>query len=166
MRTIYGIERAPCDTTMRERLDPIAPELLRASFKSVLRQLQRGKALAEMVFFKGGSVLALDGTGYCASTKVHCQSCREKHHRDGSIPSTHQMLGAALLHPDRRAVIPLMPAPIVQQDGNEKNDGERSAAKRCMAKLRHDHPHLGCIVPEDGRSAHAPHIETLVRRDS
>jgi hypothetical protein len=38
------------------------------------------------------------------------------------------MVGAALIHPDRREVIPLLPEPIVQQDGTEKNDCERSAA--------------------------------------
>jgi hypothetical protein len=53
--TIYGIEHVPCDTHMRERLDPVSPESLRPSFKSVLRQLQRGKALEEMVFLDGHS---------------------------------------------------------------------------------------------------------------
>jgi len=71
------------------------------------------------------------------------------------------MLGAALIHPDRRAVIPLMPAAIVTQDGTTQNDGERQAAKRFIAKLRQDHPHLQCIVTEDSLSANAPHIETL-----
>jgi len=71
------------------------------------------------------------------------------------------MLGAALIHPDRREVIPLMPEPIVKQDGTEKNDCERNAAKRFMAKLRQDHPHLQFIVTEDGLSSNAPHIETL-----
>jgi hypothetical protein len=71
------------------------------------------------------------------------------------------MLGAALLHPDRREVIPLMPEPIGQHDGTGKNDGERHAAKRFVAKRRQDHPHLQCIVTEDSLSANAPHIETL-----
>jgi Transposase DDE domain len=71
------------------------------------------------------------------------------------------MLGAALIHPDRREVIPLMPEPIVKQDGTEKNDCERNAAKRFTAKLRQDHPHLQFIVTEDGLSSNAPHIETL-----
>jgi hypothetical protein len=31
------------------------------------------------------------------------------------------MLGAAILHPDFREVIPLMPEPIVRQDGTAKN---------------------------------------------
>src|SRR5712664_3451320 len=161
LKTIYGIQCPPCDSYMREVLDPLAPESLRPSFKAAFRQLQRGKALEEMVFFKGCYLLALDGTGYFSSKKIHCQSCLEKHHRDGSTTYAHQMLGAALIHPDRREVIPLMPEPIVKQDGTEKNDGERNAAKRFIAKLRQDHPHLGFIVTEDGLSANAPHIETL-----
>ena len=161
LKTIYGMQCPPCDSSMREVLDPLAPESLRPSFKAAFRQLQRGKALEEMVFFKGCYLLALDGTGYFSSKKIHCQSCLEKHHRDGSTTYAHQMLGAALIHPDRREVIPLMPEPIVKQDGTEKNDCERNAAKRFMAKLRQDHPHLQFIVTEDGLSSNAPHIETL-----
>src|SRR5256884_7224289 len=71
------------------------------------------------------------------------------------------MLGAALMHPDRREVIALMPEPIGKHDGSEKNDCERNAAKRFLAKLRQDHPHLKFIVTEDSLSSNAPHIETL-----
>ena len=53
LETIYGMERVPCDTHMREILDPVSPEWLRPLFKSVFRQLQRGKALEEMVFLDG-----------------------------------------------------------------------------------------------------------------
>jgi len=161
LKTIYGIQCPPCDSSMREVLDPLAPESLRPSFKAAFRQLQRGKALEEMVFFKGCYLLALDGTGYFSSKKIHCQSCLEKHHRDGSITYAHQLLGAALIHPDRREVIPLMPEAIIKHDGSEKNDCERNAAKRFITKLRHDHPHLGFIITEDGLSSNAPHIETL-----
>ncbi|HSX78025.1 MAG TPA: hypothetical protein VLQ80_05570 [Candidatus Saccharimonadia bacterium] len=45
LKTIYGIAHTPCDTRMRERLDPVSPESLRPSFTLVFRQLQRGKAL-------------------------------------------------------------------------------------------------------------------------
>src|SRR5712691_1971709 len=161
LKTIYGIACAPCDSYLREMLDPASPESLRPSFKAVFGHLQRGKALEEMVFFKGCYLLALDGTGSFSSKKIHCPSCLEKHHRDGSTTYAHQMLGAALMHPDRREVIPLMPEPIVKQDGTEKNDGERNAAKRLMAKLRQEHPPLQCMVTEDGLSSNAPPIETL-----
>jgi len=71
------------------------------------------------------------------------------------------MLGAALIHPDRRAVIPLMPEPMVKQDGTEKNDGERGAAKRLIVTLRQDPPHLTLLVTEDSLRSNAPHIQVL-----
>jgi hypothetical protein len=51
--TIYGMHRAPCATSMRERLDPVSPESLRPSVTSVFRPRQRGKALDDMVFLEG-----------------------------------------------------------------------------------------------------------------
>jgi hypothetical protein len=161
LKTIYGIARAPCDTRMRERLDPVAPESLRPSFTLVFRQLQRGKALDPMVFLDGHYLVALDGTGYFSSPTIHCDSCLHKEHRNGSVTYYHQMLGAAIIHPDFREVIPLMPEPIVKQDGTTKNDCERNAAKRFITKLRQDHPHLKFIITEDALSSNAPHIETL-----
>src|ERR1043166_2736175 len=165
LRTIYGIQHVPCDTYMRERLDPVSPKWLRPVFKSVFRQLQRGKALEAMVFLDGHYILALDGTEYFSSKTIHCASCLHRVHRNGSITYAHQMLGAAIIHPDQRAVIPLMPEPIVNYDGTDKNDCERHAAKRFVAKLRQDHPHLKCIVTEDSLSSNAPHVETLQNYD-
>jgi hypothetical protein len=161
LHTIYGMERVPCDTRMREILDPVSPKVLRPVFTSVFRQLQRGKALEPMAFLDGHYLLALDGTEYFSSKTIHCASCLQKVHRNGSITYFHQLLGAAIIHPDVREVIPLMPEPIVKQDGTAKNDCERNAAKRFVAKLRQDHPHLKFIVTEDSLSSNAPHIETL-----
>jgi hypothetical protein len=161
LHTIYGIERVPCDTYMRDILDPVSPKVLRPVFKSIFRQLQRGKALEPMVFLDGHYLLALDGTEYFSSKALHCASCLHKVHRNGSITYFHQMLGAAIIHPDLREVIPLMPEPIVRHDGTAKNDCERNAAKRFITKLRQDHPHLKFIVTEDSLSSNAPHIETL-----
>jgi hypothetical protein len=159
--TIYGIDHVPCDTQMREILDPVSPASVRPLFKSVFGQLQRGKALEAMRFLEDYYLLALDGTEYFSSKTIHCASCLQKTHRNGSITYYHQMLGAALVHPDQRAVIPLMPEPIIKQDGTAKNDCERNAAKRFIAKLRKDHPHLKFIVTEDSLSSNAPHIEAL-----
>jgi hypothetical protein len=161
LKTIYGMERVPCDTQMRKRLDPVVPESLRPFFQLVLRQLQRGKALEPMVFHDGSYLVALDGTGYFSSQTIHCESCLTKAHRNGQVTYGHQMLAAAIIHPDFREVIALMPEPIVKQDGATKNDCERNAAKRFITKLRQDHPHLKFIITEDALSSNAPHIETL-----
>ena len=156
LHTIYGIARVPCDTHMRAILDPVSPTWLRPAFKSIFRQLQRGKALEAMTFLDGYYLLALDGTRYFSSTTIHCASCLQRVHRNGSMTYYHQMLGAAIVHPDVRAVIPLMPEPIVKHDGTDKNGCERNAAKRFVATLRQDHPHLKFIITEDSLSSNAP----------
>jgi hypothetical protein len=161
LQRVYGIERVPCDTAIREILDPVEPESLRPLFKLVFRALQRGKALEELVFVEGHDLLALEGTGYCSSQQIHCESCLAMHHRHGTVTYHHPMLGAALIHPDRREVIPLMPEPMLKHDGTDQNDCERQAAKRLIVKLRQDHPHLPLIVTEDSLSSHAPHIQVL-----
>jgi Transposase DDE domain len=161
LQRVYGMERVPCDTSMRAILDPVAPESLRPLYKRVFGALQRGKVLEDMVFVEDHYLVALDGTGYFSSQQIHCASCLETHHRNGTVTYRHQMLGAALIHPAKREVIPLMPEPILKQDGTNKNDCERSAAKRLIAKLRQDHPHLKLIVTEDSLSSNAPHIEVL-----
>src|SRR6266446_424803 len=65
--TIDGVERVPCDTHMRERLDPVFSESRRPLFQSIFRHLQRGKALAPIAFLDGHYLVALDGTGYFSS---------------------------------------------------------------------------------------------------
>lgn len=165
LQRVYSIKRVPCDTSMREPLDPLEPEFLRPLFTRVFGALQRGKALEHMVFVQDHYFLALDGTGYFSSQQIHCASCLEQHHRNGTVTYRHQMLGAALIHPDQRAVIPLMPEPIIKQDGTDKNDCERNAAKRLIVKLRKDHPHLKLIVTEDSLSANAPPMQVLRDHD-
>jgi hypothetical protein len=53
-------------------------------------------------YFSDHYLLALDGTTYHASQEVHCASCLERHHRNGTVTYSHQSLGVVLLHPDRR----------------------------------------------------------------
>ena len=163
LKALYGIHQVPCDTRMREILDPLDPDCLRPAFNAVFRQLQRGKALEPMAFYQGCYLLALDGTGYFSSPTIHCESCLEKKNsKTGAVTYAHQMLGACLVHPDFREVIPLAPEPIVKQDGANKNDCERNAAKRLLRKIRHEHPHLSLIIVEDGLASNAPHIRELL----
>ena len=163
LKRLYGIGQVPSDTAMREILDPLDPDCLRPAFRSVFRQLQRGKALEPMAFYQGCYLLALDGTGYFSSPTIHCDSCLEKKNsKTGEVTYAHQMLGAVLVHPDFREVIPLAPEPIVKQDGTTKNDCERNAAKRLLRKTRREHPHLPLIVVEDGLASNAPHIRELL----
>jgi hypothetical protein len=160
-RTIYGINRVPCDSQMRDILDPVDPTSLRTAFLEIFRLLQRNKVLERFVYLDGRYLVSLDGTEYFSSKKIHCASCLEKHHRNGTVTYYHQLLGATLVHPDLKEVIPLAPEPIIQQDGHTKNDCERNATRRWLKQFRKEHPHLRVIVVEDALSANAPHLKDL-----
>lgn len=161
LKAIYGIENIPCDTHLRTILDSVEPSGLRPIFKDVFRLVEQNHFLVQMVFMNKYYLLSLDGSGYYCSKKVHCASCLQKQHKNGETSYYHQLLAAAIVHPDRAVVIPLAPEPIVRQDGETKNDCERNAAKRFLAQLRQDYPDLPLIITEDALSANAPHIREL-----
>ena len=164
MKSLFRILNIPSDTQMRAILDPLEADLLRPFFNDIFGQLGRGKALEPYAFHQGHYLLSLDGTGYFSSKKIHCESCLQKKNRNtGEITYQHQMLAAAVVHPDHKQVIPLAPEPIIKQDGDNKNDCERNAGKRLLQKIRNEHPNLKLIVVEDGLASNAPHIRELKR---
>ena len=165
LRTLYGVEKAPCDTCLRERLDEIIPIPLRSAFRSIFAKLQRGKVLEDYTYYENYYLVSLDATGYFSSPEVHCEDCCEKHHSNGSVTYYHQMLGAELIHPQQKVVLPFCPEPIIKQDGRRKNDCERNSAKRLLPRLRQEHPHLKIIIVEDALGSNEPHLTLLKSLD-
>jgi hypothetical protein len=165
LKSLFGLKHVPSDTQMRTILDDVDPLQLRPAYTDVFRQLQRGKVLEPFIFFQGHYLMALDGTSYFSSEKIHCPSCLEKKSRNGKLCYSHQMLGAALVHPDHKEVIPLCPEPIIKQDGDTKNDCERNASRRFFGHFRCEHPKLPVIVVADALSANAPLIADLRDHD-
>jgi hypothetical protein len=163
MKNLYGIEKVPSDSAMRETLDKVEPDTLKPAFKEVFRALQRGKCLEQYSYLDNAYLIALDGTGYFSSKTVHCPQCLTKVSKaTGETTYHHQMVGAVLIHPDNKVVLPLYPELIIKQDGSTKNDCERNAVKRWLDGFRADHPKLKVIITEDGLSSNAPHIKDLI----
>lgn len=165
LKRIYGIGRVACDTQLRTVLDPVDPQLIRPNFKAVIAQLQRGNALQRLVYYNGYYLLSQDGTGSFGSENLSSASCLVKNKSNGRTLYYQQVLGAALVHPDSKVVIPLAPEMIIPQDGATKNDCERNAAKRFLPRFRAEFPRLPVIVVEDGISSNAPHIRDLQQYD-
>jgi hypothetical protein len=160
--SIYGVEEVPGDTQMRTILDDVDPREISPAFRDVVRQLQRTRELGKFVFLGGSYLVSLDGTGYFSSKTIHCSSCMEKvNKKTGEVTYYHQLMGGVIIHPNLREVIPLMPEPILKQDGESKNDCERNAAKRFLAQLKQDYPDLTFTITEDALSPNAPHIREL-----
>lgn len=161
LKQLYGVERAPCDTQLRKRLDEVKPGLLGRAYKAGLRALQRGKVLPLFEFLDGYYLVSNDGTGVFESDKIHCKNCCKKTHRDGRVSYHHQVMSSVLVHPEQSVVVPMFSEPILKRDGRKKNDCERNASKRLLTKLRRMHPQLKMIIVEDALHSNAPHIRLL-----
>ncbi len=161
LKSIYGLKDIPTDTHMRTMLDEISPDYIKQGFKLIYNRLQRSKELEKFLFMDEYYLVSMDGTGYFSSQTINCDNCLEKTGKDGKVTYYHQFLGAAIIHPCMREVIPLAPEMIIKQDGSNKNDCERNAAKRFLGDFRKEHPKLNVVVVEDGLSPNAPHIKEL-----
>ena len=158
---MFGVKRIPSDSRLRERFDGVDPRSLRSCFKTIFSFLQRGKILEHWTVFEDHYLIAIDGTGSRSSHKVKCKNCCVKNHRNGSTEYFHQMLVATMIHPDHSEVFPFAPEPIRKEDGADKNDCERNAAKRLLGDLRREHPHLKAIIVEDALASNGPHVNHL-----
>ncbi len=158
IKRLYGIDKVPSDTQMRDILDGIDIEPLNEAFADLFHELQRGGVLKKWEFDNGHYLLSIDGTGYFCSTKINCPHCLERK-IGGKTQYHHSAVAAAITHPETREVIPLAVEPIV--DGESKNDCERNATARLLKRVRKMHPKLKLIVVEDGLASNAPHIADL-----
>lgn len=161
LKNLFGVKQLPSDTYMRERLDEVDPRDLRSCFTRLFSAVQRSKKLEAYQFIQGSYCVSIDGTGYFSSKNIHCDECCTKKYRDGTTTYYHQILQAALVHPQLKQVIPFAPEPISKQDGAKKNDCERNAAKRLLADMKREHPHLDITILADALYANEPFLKLL-----
>lgn len=159
---IFKIKRSPSDTRMREIIDPVETNYLRLPFKKIFSSLQNSKVLEGFKFYQDYVLISSDGTGVHSSQHIQCECCLEKYNKKSKeVTYYHQCLTAAMVHPNKKVVIPFAPEIIKKEDGFSKNDCEINASKRLWTKFRQDHPRLKAIVLEDALYANAPHIMHL-----
>lgn len=132
--SLFGLARIPSDNHIRDMLDPAAPALLHPVFAAALDQIRQIDGGLDLFRRLDGHVLiALDGTEYHGSRKIHCPYCSTRLRGKGAIEYYHSMLAATLVAPGHDKVIPLEPEFIALQDGAAKQDCETAAAKRWLA---------------------------------
>lgn len=162
LKSLYGIDRVASDTQMRQILDAVPPEALRPAFETLHTQLQRGKALEPFALFEGRYLLAVDGTGQYASTRISCPHCCVKRHQKSDTEFYHQSLAAVLVHPDIKGIgLPMALEPITRADGQNKNECERVVAKRLLGYIAEAYPQRQFIVIEDALASNGPHVALL-----
>jgi hypothetical protein len=80
----------------------------------------------------------MDGVSFFSSEKITCSKCLKCEDRSGVEHFYHSAITPVFVKPGQSQVLPLPPEFIVPQDGSEKQDCERVAAKRWLAQ-HHEH---------------------------
>jgi hypothetical protein len=134
---------------MRGLLDALDPSLLRPLFDAGFLPLLKAGIIREYQYWQQFVIVSVDGVEHFSSTKVHCPSCITRKHGNGELSYHHAGLAAVIVHPQQTEVFPLDFEPILRQDGAEKNDCERNAAKRLCEELHEAYHDLPILLVED-----------------
>jgi len=177
LQTLFGIKKIPESTQLRTATDGVISEYLNPFFKNCFYRLQRGKHLEAYQLLPNQHLVGIDATDYYSSYELSCGGClktKSSHKNkaeasddeiidssdtDKRIRYSHKALQVALMHPNMRQVIPLMPEAMSNSDGTTKQDCETNAAKRLIPKIRRAHPQLGIILTGDDLFSRQPMIE-------
>jgi hypothetical protein len=157
-QTLFGISAIPSDNYIRQMLDG-APT---AAFDPLfMKAIETPGVLAPFQRLGGRSLVALDGTEYHCSRKVHCARCSSRKRSDGGTEYFHAFLGASIVAPGHQHVLPLAPEFIAPQDGAEKQDCERNAVKRWLARHGPALAHLRPVFLADDLMSCQPVAEAI-----
>ena len=164
--TLFELTRIPSDNHIRTMLDPAEPELLHPVFTAVVDELEDIGGLDSFRRLDGHVLVALDGTQYFCSDKIHCEQCSKRLRSNGKIEYYHAMLGATLVAPGHNHVVPLEPEFIAPQDGAEKQDCESRAARRWLAGHGAHYARLNPVYLGDDLFSNQPMCEAVLAEGS
>src|SRR3954467_2857114 len=132
-QSLFGKPAVPTPNHIRAMLDPVHPSYLQPAFDQTLEMLRRHGGLRAFQRLGGRVLIALDGTEYFCSQKLGCPQCLTRRWVSGKTENYHGMLAGTVVAPGHAMALPMMPEFIAPQDGAEKQDCERNAAKRWLA---------------------------------
>ena len=132
--TLFDVQQMPGDNQVRTLLDPLAPSHLDAVFLEVFEGLEQHRMLAQFRVLGDQLCVALDGTNYFASKAIHCPNCLRRQLSTGQTLYYHPAITPVIVCPGQAQVIAFPPEYIMPQDGHDKQDCERAAGKRWLAK--------------------------------
>jgi hypothetical protein len=161
LQKIYEIKAIAGDTQIRTALDGVKPLAIREIFPKIFNKLWQAGVVKEYRYWESAVIVSIDGVEHFSSKEIHCDHCTTRTLRNGTISYQHSGLAAIMLHPQHKEVFTLDFEPILNQDGDKKNDCERNAAKRLCASLVERYPDLKILLVEDALYANAPHIRQI-----
>ncbi len=164
-QSLFQVEQIPCDNHIRQTLDPVPPEELFPLYDEVFESLQEAGCLESWRAVHDTTLLALDGTWYHSSQKIHCPNCSCLEHQSGEKTYYHSAVTPVIVAPGQPHAIPLRPEFITPQDGHTKQDCELAAAKRWLEKNAARYAPLKVTLLGDDLYAHQPFCRRTLLHD-
>ena len=161
-QTLFGVFEIPTDNHIRSLLDAVEPTAVYPLFDFVFDGLQRSGVIDSFRMADHRLLLALDGTQYFSSAKLHGPCCSCKTHSNGKVSYSHTVVTPVLVKPGSDKVISLAPEFIKPQDGHEKQDCEINASLRWLDSQGSQYAALGTTVLGDDLYCHEPFCRALL----
>jgi len=137
LQTLFEVENVPSDNQIRNLLDPLPPTEFAPQFEWIWQELSRLGGLEMYKTSLNTRLIALDGMVYHSSTEISCACCSTRQDRSGKTHYYHSTLLPLMVQPNLEHVLTCFPEMITPQDGAEKQDCERNAAKRWLTNWSH-----------------------------
>lgn len=162
--SLFSIEKIPGDNQIRNLLEPVPASNVSRTFQKVYQWLKEKGVLKKFLYLDGEILVALDGTEYFSSKKIHCPHCNCRNHRKGTTTYFHGCVTPRVVSPKQKQVINLEPEFIKKQDGHQKQDCENAAVKRWLNKNHKNKYGYPVTLLGDDLYSHEPVCELAVKQ--
>jgi hypothetical protein len=159
--TLFGMTAIPCDNHIRQMLDGAATDHFDAVFAAIVKDVDARGDLAPLRCLDGRVLIALDGSEHYCSRKLTCPHCSTRKRSDGETEYFHSFVGATLVAPGHKTVLPLPPEFVRPQDGASKQDCEPMAARRWLARVGAGYGWLKPVYLGDDLYSRQPMCEAI-----
>ena len=163
-QTLFGVFKIPTDNHIRSLLDGVEPTEVYPLFDFVFNGFQRAGVIDSFRTKDNRLLLALDGTQYFSSQKLHGSCCSCKTHSSGKTSYSHTVVTPVLVNPGNNKVISLAPEFVCPQDGHAKQDCEINASLRWLERQGSQFAALGTTVLGDDLYCHEPFCRALLKK--
>ena len=128
--SLFSLKKIPCDNQIRNLLDPVPAPKVGSVFRETYEWFDHRQGLNQFQYLGEDLLVAMDGSEYFSSDKIHCPYCSKRQHKNGKVTFFHQVITPVIVSPDCKKVINLEPEFVRQQEGKSQQDCEIEAAKR------------------------------------
>ena len=99
---LFELREIPSDNQIRNLLDPVDPAHLGRFYRQTFQAMEEAGILKRFRSYSDQLLVALDGTEYFSSKKIHCENCSHRILQNGATNYFHSVL-----------------TPVIVQSGNE-----------------------------------------------